>query len=362
MTKGLPPDVLHDLLEGVAPYEIALVTHKLIDSGVVTLAQINMILESWHFGQLDALDRPCKFPADFHDKIPQNAARTWCLLRLYPLMLGQILSEENQYVNFIVELKQIVEMATSFSLSIPDISLLEMKTQDHLETFKDLFPEKSLLPKHHFLLHYGQAYLQFGPLRHYWCMRFEAKHAYFKRLAKIANNFKNILLTLANRHQRFQAYVCSSSSSMCHNSIKLSKTSEVNINNLSQYEKTLFDNVHVSLHTPQATLHECRFATINGIAYHRNMIVVIKCDSEGIQFGQIMTIYVESMEPLFRLRICQSYFEHMYGAYCILLTGEFVILKYIHLSDYYPLFIYNVRGKKYVILKNYIYNTKDFTV
>ena len=44
-----------------------------------------------------------------------------------------------------------------------------------------------------------------GPLVHMWCMRYESKHSYFKNLARVVGNFKNILKTLAVRHQR---YVC----------------------------------------------------------------------------------------------------------------------------------------------------------
>ena len=34
-----------------------------------------------------------------------------------------------------------------------------------------------------------------------WCMRNEAKNAYFKEIAQIGN-FKNLPLSIANRHQR----------------------------------------------------------------------------------------------------------------------------------------------------------------
>ena len=41
-------------------------------------------------------------------------------------------------------------------------------------------------------------------------MRYEAKHSYFKRLAKNAYNFKNIAKTLAKRHQHLMCYYLSS--------------------------------------------------------------------------------------------------------------------------------------------------------
>jgi len=45
-----------------------------------------------------------------------------------------------------------------------------------------------------------------GPLVRSWCMRFEAKHKYFKKMAQTLNNFINIAKTLAYRHQRFMCY------------------------------------------------------------------------------------------------------------------------------------------------------------
>ena len=49
-----------------------------------------------------------------------------------------------------------------------------------------------------------------GPLGRHWCMRYEAKHCYFKRLAKNAYNFKNIAWSLANRHQQLMCYYLNS--------------------------------------------------------------------------------------------------------------------------------------------------------
>ena len=49
-----------------------------------------------------------------------------------------------------------------------------------------------------------------GPLRHMWCMRYEAKHHHFKQLARVIGNFKNIAKTLAYRHQRYICFAMSS--------------------------------------------------------------------------------------------------------------------------------------------------------
>ena len=45
-----------------------------------------------------------------------------------------------------------------------------------------------------------------GPLITHWCMRYEAKHSFFKHLANIVRNFKNIPKTLAARHPHYMCY------------------------------------------------------------------------------------------------------------------------------------------------------------
>ena len=48
----------------------------------------------------------------------------------------------------------------------------------------------------------------------YWCMRFEAKHNYFKDLAHRTKQFKNIAMSLSYRHQQLVCYQLSKSESL----------------------------------------------------------------------------------------------------------------------------------------------------
>lgn len=59
---------------------------------------------------------------------------------------------------------------------------------------------------HHYVEHYPELIRCFGPLVHLWTMRFEGKHRFFKRVVHDTQNFKNVLKTLANRHQHMMAY------------------------------------------------------------------------------------------------------------------------------------------------------------
>ena len=48
-----------------------------------------------------------------------------------------------------------------------------------------------------------------GPLSRCWCMRYEAKHNYFKTIAHRIKSFKNISKAMANRHQTLMCYYLS---------------------------------------------------------------------------------------------------------------------------------------------------------
>ena len=61
---------------------------------------------------------------------------------------------------------------------------------------------------------YEHNYFRCGPMTRYWCMRFEAKHNYFKDLAQKTKQFKNIAKSLAHRHQRLTCYNLSKSGSL----------------------------------------------------------------------------------------------------------------------------------------------------
>ncbi|XP_052127801.1 uncharacterized protein LOC127750353 [Frankliniella occidentalis] len=53
-----------------------------------------------------------------------------------------------------------------------------------------------MINKHHHMLHYVNFIRNYGPLILYWCIRYEAKHYFFKLCATVCHNFKNILKTL----------------------------------------------------------------------------------------------------------------------------------------------------------------------
>lgn len=78
---------------------------------------------------------------------------------------------------------------------------MKVLIEEYVEMRQQLFPHANLRPKHHYLLHYADLTLQFGPLIHTWTMRFESKHI---AISKGASG--QVGKSLAHRHQLFQAF------------------------------------------------------------------------------------------------------------------------------------------------------------
>ena len=90
------------------------------------------------------------------------------------------------------------------SYTEPEIRQLNDAILGHHTLFKQLHAD-SVGPKFHFVLHLPRDIVYCGPGKHHWCMRAEAKHQVFKRMINRVN-FKNILQTLTETHQRLTAY------------------------------------------------------------------------------------------------------------------------------------------------------------
>lgn len=58
VTEGLIPDVMHDVLEGVAQYELKELIKHLVEDRIYTLAGINSVLGKFPYSYVDIKDKP----------------------------------------------------------------------------------------------------------------------------------------------------------------------------------------------------------------------------------------------------------------------------------------------------------------
>ena len=221
VTDNVAPDVMHDILEGIGPYEVKLILNSLIENNHLTLDKLNYRITSFDYGFADKCNKPSVISK--HDlrnidgAMRQSATQSWCLLRLLPLMVGDLVPHGCKEWHLLLLLLSCMELLFLPTLTQPAVQYLGKIIEEHHTLFLELFPHRHLRPKHHFMIHYPSAIQKLGPLVQYWAMRFEAKHGFFKRISHVTCNFKNICKTMAFRHQMMQCYTILSGSILKNN-------------------------------------------------------------------------------------------------------------------------------------------------
>lgn len=206
--SGYPPDLLHNLFEGIVRLELALCLNVLIKKKYFSLFQLKDLIRQFPFKWTDKADSPQPVPLNFATKrsVGGNTHGNWSLLRLLPFIIGFKVPESEPAWHLLMDLKDIAELVISPFHTDDTIQYLDTKISEHSHRYLQVFPETKLLPKHHYLEHYPQLIKAFGPLVALWTMRFEAKHSFFKRVVRHISCFSNILKSLAIRHQFMLAY------------------------------------------------------------------------------------------------------------------------------------------------------------
>jgi len=165
---------------------------------------------------------------------------------------------------------------------------MKVLIEDYLERRHRLFPAVPLRPKHHFMTHYAQLTLLFGPLIKLWTMRFESKHQYFKRCIRSCRNFVNVGSMLANRHQLHQAYLSASPRFACDTNV-----SHVDLVVKSSIAAELKSALNVA--GVRAEQIFCA-ATIKGTTYKRGQVLPFRVNSSTKRniFGEILLVVVQN--------------------------------------------------------------------
>lgn len=158
---------------------------------------------AFNYGYIERKNHPTALKMDDSKDLGLNASQAWCLLHNTPLIFGDLFENNDSVWHLLLLLLQIVYIVFSPHITEGMVCFLKHLITDHHNLFKTIFPTKRLIPKHHFLVHYPSCIRKIGPILHVWCMRFEAKHNFFKRSVK---NFKNVTKTMVNAHQSHMAF------------------------------------------------------------------------------------------------------------------------------------------------------------
>ena len=346
---GFPPDILHDLLEGIVPVELALCIGKMMHNKYFTLEYLNRKILSFPYKHTDKVDRPQPIPKTFTVKktVGGNGHENATLLRLLPLMIGSKVPEEDGAWCVLMDLKEIVELMVCPVFTDESIQYLQMKIQDHRHMLQEVFPDFTLRPKHHYTEHYADLIRCYGPLVHLWTMRFEGKHRFFKRVVHDTQNFKNVLKTLANRHQHMMAYSLSAPSFFKPHQ-QTSSISSVMVSGLPDDAKAYVEHM-----TESSMIYSTSVVNVDGTDYGVDMFVSVGQEGGLPQFSKIEQILLVDNQIVFVCKTHTSYYIEHLRSY-ELSSGNLTVHLLQELNDPLPLSAYRTDGRLLLTPRRFI--------
>lgn len=192
-------DLMHDVFEGTVGFLLEEVFNYCISNKIATIEHLKSLTHCFHYGTLSSRNIPSKLNLD-KKNVGQNASQARCLMIHLPFILFKYKQKLESMWLTVESMLRIMQILLSEDIKEVDLKRLSQLITTHLRCYQ-LYFDKPLKPKHHFLVHYEGIIRSMGPVIRFWAMRMEAKHQFFKNIAFRTKNFINIKQTLAQKHQ-----------------------------------------------------------------------------------------------------------------------------------------------------------------
>lgn len=197
------PDWMHDILEGIGPYELALILDRFINTHkIFSIDILNERIRQFDFGNRDNINKPqpISLASIKNHSLSTSASEALYLIKYFGMLVGDFEVDNFEEWDLFIMLKQIVEILLLENVNDELIELFKTLIKNHHLLFIKIFG-LNLRPKHHFLLHYGNAMKKVGPLKQVWTMRFESLHHRLKQIASNTKTRRNIPFTILTKYQ-----------------------------------------------------------------------------------------------------------------------------------------------------------------
>ena len=342
--EQMPIDASHDLFEGVVLYTLNCVLTSLLVHRLLDATGIHRMVAQFPYHATD-VNKPqppsCK---GLRVDVKQTCSEAWTFVRLLPLMVKAVWQSSMKYpetlqtvMKTISGLIEIVQIIMANVVMDQDVVALQIKIQDWLSLFRATFPECSIKPKMHFLLHYPSQIRKHGPPSRYCAIRFESKHQEMKSFIRASKNRRNVCKTMAKKHQ---LKVC------------------VDRGNAVHIRPRICDVVMCEAHsTGHAGFEEHTWArriVYDGTKYSRGDVLVMTTSPSTACFVKIEYIAIHPDAErckLFCVTCRTSHFEDRLQAFRVSFSGPQVGVEIKDLADYHPLGIYSIANEQFVVMR-----------
>jgi hypothetical protein len=283
-----------------------------------------------------------------NDRIVATASQKLCMFKLFPIIFNDIIDNLPSFIVY-KQLREILDLVLSVPFRKQWLPVLRDLCVAFHHSMLIHFPRK-MIPKIHFVCEYEQIIQDYGPSIRQWCFRYEACHAYFKKITTRSNNFKNIPKMLATRYRLKQCFKWSRSFHMKSSDfvVGIKKVQAGVFNNqMKQILRTHFGNIDLYKDLVQSNklFHQ-------NIEYCRSAVYVIDLTKTTEQpiFVQI-TFIVKTNEKwwlLVDVLETLSYDENLF-AWEVRSIDHFAILDPSRLKYYYKgLDIYELNNSSFI--------------
>ena len=219
----------------------------------------------------------------------QRASQNWCLVRMFLLLFGDLIKEDNVFYSHFLQLLDILDIIFAPKIAPESIVILE-------DLIRQLYPNVLPINKFHHMVHYPEVIRMHGPPVT-WCMRFEAFHNIVKKLAMTNCNFNNFAKSAAIHLQsKFCANMLNPD---CFDTDKL-VIGPAESGTLNTFITNCYDNEPIP---EDGFVSNPKWMRYNGWEYRINSVVLLTPSSgtrSGLpEFGLICNIFVHHGNPFF---------------------------------------------------------------
>jgi len=298
--KCLLQDPMHVLYEGICHLELRCLLNSVIfQTNLISLGILNEKIIKFKYCNKDKSDKPNIISESEYKnegKFSQSAGQMSTLFQNLPLMIGDKLKNNRNWINFL-RLLSIINLTYSICYDDRTVSELKREIKEYLETFSELYPEIRKIPKMHFLQHFPKQLVEFGPLGLHSTFRFEGKNGLLKSYD--FNNFKNICKSVAYRQEYWMV------------SKRLDIDWKKNKNYLSKgietknFKNNVTDEGYSMKYEYIGELKECDRLSIEGFTYNLDDFILVRdnLDIKTEAVGMIKRILIINNSFCFKIRL-----------------------------------------------------------
>ena len=352
VTDGLPGDLAHDVFEGFGNHLLVALTVRWIKNKRLTIDCINTRILQFPYADIDKNNKPqiLKIKPLTQLKYKQTASEMWNLLRLFPLLIGDLIDKDDEYWHLYCLFLDILERLCAHSSNEPELLYLEHLIHNFFTDYCTLFPDESMKPKAHFITHYPMNTRKFGALVK--TFRFEAKHSFLKNCMNGSKNWINVCKSIAEHHQQYMYLQYKQEFYLRSDELKTISSKEATVGSLSASAIDILSKIgfHLTL-----GVTECKAVVFDGQRYYCGDGVMLGFSNDEYKFGKIQSALIIHDEPYLCCNcLIVNQFDTHFHAYVVEESDSITIIRVRDLFDYHPLGIYQIHGCMYLLLKHFV--------